>query len=141
MAAQSGRQIEILYAGTDRDIDAAFVSLVEKHADALLVTPATLFLNRRVELASQAAHHAVPAIYFERANAEAGGLMSYGPDEMDQYRQVGVYTGRILNGEKPADLPVLRPTKFEFVINLKTAKSLGLTLPRITLSRADEVIE
>lgn len=141
MAAQSGRQIEILYAGTDRDIDTAFVSLMEKRADALLVTPATLFLNRRVELATQAARHAIPAIYFERANAEAGGLMSYGPDEMDQYRQVGVYTGRILNGEKPADLPVLRPTKFEFVINLKTAKSLGLTLPRITLSRADEVIE
>jgi len=141
MAAQSGRQIDILYAGTDRDIDTAFVSLMEKRADALLVTPATLFLNRRIQLATLAARHAVPAIYFERANAEAGGLMSYGPDEMDQYRQVGVYTGRILNGEKPADLPVLRPTKFEFVINLKTAKSLGLTLPRITLSRADEVIE
>jgi putative ABC transport system substrate-binding protein len=141
MASAIGRQIEVLYASTDRDIDTAFGSLVEKRADALVVTPATLFLNRRAELATQAARHAIPAIYFERANAEAGGLMSYGPDEMDQYRQVGVYTGRILNGEKPADLPVLRPTKFEFVINLKTAKSLGLTLPRITLSRADEVIE
>jgi putative ABC transport system substrate-binding protein len=141
MASAIGRQIEVLSASTDRDIDTAFGSLVEKRADALVVTPATLFLNRRAELATQAARHAIPAIYFERANAEAGGLMSYGPDEMDQYRQVGVYTGRILNGEKPADLPVLRPTKFEFVINLKTAKSLGLTLPRITLSRADEVIE
>jgi putative tryptophan/tyrosine transport system substrate-binding protein len=141
MASELGRQIEVLYAGSDRDIDTAFVSLTEKRADALVVTPATLFLNRRVELATLAARHAIPAIYFERANAVAGGLMSYGPDEMDQYRQVGIYTGRILKGEKPADLPILRPTKFEFVINLKTAKSLGLTLPRITLSRADEVIE
>src|SRR5206468_11726731 len=112
-----------------------------KRVDALSVTPATLFYNRRVQLATLAARHAIPAIYFERANAVAGGLMSYGPSELDQYRQVGIYTGRILDGEKPAGLPVLRPTKFRFVINLKTAKSLGLTLPRITLSRADEVIE
>jgi putative ABC transport system substrate-binding protein len=141
IASKIGRQIEVLYASTDSDIDAAFASLSEKRADALLVTPATLFLNRRVQLAAQAAQLAIPAIYFERQNAVAGGLMSYGPDELDQYRQVGVYTGRILNGEKPADLPVLRPAKFQFVINLKTAKSLGLTMPRITLSRADEVIE
>ena len=141
LAAESGRQVEILHAGTDSAIDAAFAGLPEKHADALLVTPATLFLNRRAELAAYAARLALPAIYFERENAEAGGLMSYGPDELDQYRQVGVYTGRILKGEKPAELPVLRPEKFWFVINLKTAKSLGLTLPRITLSRADEVIE
>jgi putative ABC transport system substrate-binding protein len=141
VASELGRQVEVLYASTDHDIDTAFASLMEKRADALLVTPATLFINRRVQLATYAARHAIPAIYFERENAVAGGLMSYGPNEMDQYRQVGVYTGRILNGEKPADLPVLRPTKFEFVINLKTAKSLGLTLPRITLSRADEVIE
>jgi putative ABC transport system substrate-binding protein len=140
-AAEFGRQIEVLYAGTDRDIDTAFARLVEKRADALLVTPATLFYNRRMQLAALAAQHAIPAIYFERENAVAGGLMSYGPNEMDQYRQVGIYTGRILNGEKPADLPVLRPTTFELVINLKTAKALGLTLPRISLSRADEVIE
>jgi len=141
IASKTGRQIEVLYASTDSDIGTAFASLGEKPVDALLVTPATLFLNRRVQLATEAARLAIPAIYFARENAVAGGLMSYGPDEMDQYRQVGVYTGRILNGEKPADLPVLRPAKFEFVINLKTAKSLGLTMPRITLSRADEVIE
>jgi putative ABC transport system substrate-binding protein len=141
MASDIGRHIDVLYASTDRDIDTAFANLVQRRADALMVTPATLFFNRRVQLATLAADHAIPAIYFERENAVAGGLMSYGPDEMDQYRQVGIYTGRILKGEKPADLPVLRPTKFEFVINLKTAKSLGLTLPRITLSRADEVIE
>jgi putative ABC transport system substrate-binding protein len=141
VVSELGRQVEVLYASTDHDIDTAFASLMEKRADALLVTPATLFINRRVQLATYAARQAIPAIYFERENAIAGGLMSYGPNEMDQYRQVGVYVGRILKGEKPADLPVLRPTKFEFVINLKTAKSLGLTLPRITLSRADEVIE
>jgi ABC-type uncharacterized transport system substrate-binding protein len=141
LAGQSGRQIEVLYARTDGDIDAVFAGLPDKHVDALLVTPATLFLNRRRELADHAARLALPAIYFERENAEAGGLMSYGPDELDQYRQVGVYTGRILKGEKPAELPVLRPEKFRFVINLKTANSLRLTLPRITLSRADEVIE
>jgi putative ABC transport system substrate-binding protein len=141
IAAAIGRKIEVLYASTDRDIDTAFASLGEMRVDALLVAPATLFYNRRVQLATLAADHAIPTIYFERENALAGGLMSYGPNEMDQYRQVGIYTGRILNGEKPADLPILRPTRFEFVINLKTAKSLGLTLPRITLSRADEVIE
>ncbi|SDR44381.1 putative ABC transport system substrate-binding protein [Rhizobiales bacterium GAS113] len=141
VAGESGRQIEVLYARTDGDIDAAFAVLPEKHVDALLVTPATLFLNRRVELAAYAARLALPAIYFERESAEAGGLMSYGPDELDQYRQAGVYTGRILKGEKPAELPVLRPEKFCLVINLRTAKSLGLTLPRITLSRADAVIE
>jgi putative ABC transport system substrate-binding protein len=141
IASAVGQQIEVFYASTDREIDPAFASLVERRADALLITPATLFFNRRAELAALAARYAIPAIYFERENAVAGGLMSYGPNEMDQYRQVGIYTGRILSGEKPADLPVLRPTRFEFVINLKTAKSLGLTLPRITLSRADEVIE
>lgn len=141
LAGETGRQIEVLYAGNDSEIDTAFAGLAEKHVDALLVTPATLFLNRRFELAAHAAHLALPAIYFERENAEAGGLMSYGPDELDQYRQVGVYTGRILKGEKPGELPVLRPEKFRFIINLKTAKSLGLTLPRIALSRADEVIE
>jgi putative ABC transport system substrate-binding protein len=141
VVSELGRQVEVLYASTDHDIDTAFASLAEKRADGLLVTPATLFINRRVQLAAYAARQAIPTIYFERENAIAGGLMSYGPNEMDQYRQVGVYVGRILKGEKPADLPVLRPTKFEFVINLKTAKSLGLTLPRITLSRADEVIE
>jgi putative ABC transport system substrate-binding protein len=141
LAGESGRQTVVLYASSNPEIDAAFAVLADKPADALLVTPATLFLNRRAELAGHAAQLKMPAIYFERENALAGGLMSYGPDELDQYRQVGVYTGRILKGENPAELPVLRPTKFRFVINLKTAKSLGLTMPRITLSRADEVIE
>jgi putative ABC transport system substrate-binding protein len=141
IASKTGRQIEVLYASTDSDIDTAFAGLGEKPVDALLVTPATLFLNRRVQLAAEAARLAIPAIYFARENAVAGGLMSYGPDEMDQYRQVGVYTGRILNGEKPADLPVLRPTKFEFVINLKTAKTLGLDIPVKLHAFADEVIE
>jgi putative ABC transport system substrate-binding protein len=141
LAGESGRQTVVLYASTDAEIEAAFAGVAGKPADALLVTPATLFLNRRAELAAHAARLGMPAIYFERANALAGGLMSYGPDELDQYRQVGIYTGRILKGENPAELPVLRPTKFRFVINLKTAKLLGLTLSRITLSRADEVIE
>jgi putative ABC transport system substrate-binding protein len=141
LAGESGRETVVLFASSNAEIDAAFASLADKPADALLVTPATLFLNRRAELAAHAARLAMPAIYFERDNALAGGLMSYGPEELDQYRQVGVYTGRILKGENPGELPVLRPTKFRFVINLKTAKSLGLTLPRITLSRADEVIE
>jgi len=114
---------------------------VQKHADALVVTPATLFYNRRQQLADLSIRHAIPAIYFERENAVAGGLMSYGPDELEQYRLVGIYAGRILKGEKPAELPIVRPTKFDFVVNLKTAKALGLTLPNAMLAVADVVIE
>jgi ABC-type uncharacterized transport system substrate-binding protein len=140
-ASYIGREIEVLTASTNRDIDTAFASLVQKRADALLVSPEPLFTNRRVQLITLAARHAVPAIYPIREFAEIGGLMSYGPHITDQYRQVGVYTGRILKGEKPADLPILRPTNFEFVINLQTAKILGLEVPPTLIARADEVIE
>src|SRR6516162_7669071 len=136
-----GRQIEILTASTNREIDAAFASLVQKGAEALLIGPDVFFTNRRVQLATLAVRHGVPAIYSFREFAEAGGLMSYGTSNADRDRQVGVYAGRILKGEKPVDLPILRPTKFELVINLQTARTLGLTVPNTLLARADEVIE
>jgi putative ABC transport system substrate-binding protein len=140
-AAAIGRQIEVLIASTSRDIDTAFAMLVEKRADALLVGLDPLFVSSRVQLATLAARHAVPAIYPFRDDAEAGGLMSYGPSNTDLVRQAGIYIGRILKGEKPADMPILRATKFELVINLKTAKALGLTVPDKLLVAADEVIE
>jgi putative ABC transport system substrate-binding protein len=140
-ALSIGKQIEVLEASTGRDIDTAFVSLAQKPIDALLVAPSPLSNNRRVQLATLAAYHRVPAIYPLRENAEAGGLMSYGTSITDAYRQVGVYTGRILKGEKPADLPAMQSAKFEFVINLNTAKAFGLTFPPGLLATADEVIE
>ena len=140
-AAAIGRQIEILAAGTNRDIDTAFASLVQKRADALLVNPEPLFRDRRIQLLTLAARHAVPAIYPTRDYAEAGGLMSYGANFADIVRQTGIYAGRVLKGEKPADMPVLQATKFEFVINLQTAKSLGIEIPPSLLATADEVIE
>jgi putative tryptophan/tyrosine transport system substrate-binding protein len=140
-ASRIGTQIETFYAGTDREIDTAFASLVQKRADALLVLPFVFFINRRVQLATLAAYHRVPAIYSHREIAEAGGLMSYGANQTDLLRQLGVYTGRVLKGAKPADLPVMQPTKFEFVINLQTARMLGLTVPPTLLAIADEVIE
>jgi putative ABC transport system substrate-binding protein len=140
-AATIGLHIEVLTASNNRDIDMAFASLVEKQADALLVSTSVLFESRRPQFVALAAYHRVPAIYWQREFAEAGGLMSYGSDLSDQARQVGIYTGRILNGEKPADLPIRRATKFEFVINLQTARLLGLTVPPTLLAIADEVIE
>ncbi len=136
-----GGHIEVLPASTNRDIDTAFANLVQKRADALLVSPGPLFGNRRVQLATLAARHVLPTMYYDRQFAEVGGLMSYGTSLADQYRQTGIYTGRALKGESPADLPVLRATNFEFVINLQTAKTLGLEVPPTLLARADEVIE
>jgi ABC-type uncharacterized transport system substrate-binding protein len=140
-AAAIGPQIEFFTASTGSEIDTAFANLVERRPDALVVHPDNLFINRRVQLTTLAARHAVPAIYPLRPDAEAGGLMSYGTKLADAHRQAGVYTGRILKGAKPADLPVVQPTKFEFVINLQTAKTIGLTVPATLLARADEVIE
>jgi putative ABC transport system substrate-binding protein len=140
-AAAIGPQIEFFTASTGADIDTAFASLVQKRADALLVHPDNLFINRRVQLITLAARHALAAMYPLRPDAEAGGLMSYGTKLADAHRQAGVYTGRILKGAKPTDLPVVQPTKFEFIINLQTAKTIGLTVPPTLLARADEVIE
>jgi ABC-type uncharacterized transport system substrate-binding protein len=140
-AAAIGRQIEVLTASSNREIDAAFASLVQKRIEALLVSPHTLFSDRRVQLVTLGVRHAVPTSYSFREFVEAGGLMSYGSSVPDILRQVGIYVGRILKGEKPADLPVMQPTKFEFVINLQTARTLGLTIPPTLLALADEVIE
>jgi putative ABC transport system substrate-binding protein len=136
-----GLQIAVLQASTGREIEAAFATLARDQADALFVAPDVFFVGRSVQFATLAAHHRVPATYTQRAFVEAGGLMSYGTDIPDMFRQVGVYTGQILKGAKPADLPVQQSTKFEFVINLTTAKALGLEVPPTLLARADEVIE
>jgi putative ABC transport system substrate-binding protein len=136
-----GLQIKIVNANTSGEIDAAFATLVRERPDALFVGPDAFFYNQRTQLTTLAALHAIPASYAVRDYAEAGGLMSYGTSIADMFRQVGVYTGRILKGENPADLPVMQPTTFELVINLKAAKALGLTVPYPLLARADEVIE
>jgi putative tryptophan/tyrosine transport system substrate-binding protein len=140
-ASAIGKQIEVLHASTGRDMDTVFASLAQKPVDALVVGPTPLFDSRRVQLVTLAAYHRVPAIYYLREFAEAGGLVSYGTSITDAYRQAGVYTGRILKGEKPADLPVMQSIKFELVINLDTAKAFGLTVPPGILALADEVIE
>jgi putative tryptophan/tyrosine transport system substrate-binding protein len=134
-----GRKMILLRIGSPSGLEAAFETAVQQQADALLVTSNPLFTNRRVEIVELAARHALPAGYAWREFVEAGGLMSYGPNVAWAYRHIGEYASRILKGEKPADLPVMQPTKFELVINLKTAKSLGLAIPRNML--ADEVIE
>jgi ABC-type uncharacterized transport system substrate-binding protein len=140
-AQTAGLELHAFRASTDRDIEAAFESIAEQRVAAVLVASDPFFNSRRAELAALAARRAVPAMYTFRDYAVAGGLMSYGIDLPDTYRQVGVYAGRILKGAKPADLPVLQPTKFEFVVNLKAAKALGVKISDNLLSLADEVIE
>ena len=140
-AAALGQQVEIVAAPTSRDIGGAFSNAVRKRADALLISPDPMFTSRPVQLATLATRHALPAIYALREFADVGGLMSYGSNFTDLYRQAGIYTGRILKGEKPADLPILQATKFELVLNLQTAEALGVEVPATLLAVADEVIE
>jgi putative tryptophan/tyrosine transport system substrate-binding protein len=140
-AAAIGLQVDVVQASDSREIESVFRTLVHNKADALLVGPDAFFVSRRLQLAILAARHALPAVYNVREYPEAGGLMSYGTNVRDAYRQIGVYVGRILKGAKPADLPVVQSSKFELVINLPTARALGIEVPPNLLARADEVIE
>jgi len=140
-ASALGWQVELVHASTNSEIDAAFAGLGKRSVDAVFISADQFFASRRVQFATLATHYRVPAIYSYRAFPEVGGLMSYGPNLPDQYRQLGIYTGRVLKGERPIHLPVQTPTKFELVINIHTAKTLGLTIPPGVIAIADEVIE
>ena len=134
-------QLRVLQASTDRDLDAAFAKLVELRASALVISPDIFFNAHTEQLAALSLRHAMPTIFQQRTFVAAGGLLSYGSDESEYYRLVGIQAGKILKGEKPADLPVMQSTKVELMINLKTAKALGINVPLPLLGRADEVIE
>jgi putative ABC transport system substrate-binding protein len=140
-AATLGLEVEILYAGNDREIDAAFAKLSQRPDSVLMLPPDSFFFSRRAQVVTLAARHALPVIYPTNEYPVAGGLISYGPDITHACQQTGVYTGRILKGENPANLPVMQPTKFELVLNLQTARLLGITVPPTLLAIADEVIE
>jgi len=136
-----GLRVDVLYASADSEIEPAFATMAQEHVDALLIAPDEFFTIRMPQLATMSLRYGIPASYVISEFARAGGLVSYGPDFANAYYETGIYTGRVVKGEKPADLPVEQPTKFEFVINLKTAKVLGLTIPQPVLLLADEVIE
>jgi putative ABC transport system substrate-binding protein len=141
LARTGGWRLQVVAAGTASELDAAFATLAQQNVDAFTTATDFLFITRRGQIATLAARHAIPGIFTNRENVDAGGLISYGPNVPDVSRQLGIYTGRILKGEKAADLPVMQPTKFELVVNLATAKALGLAIPESFLLRADEVIE
>ena len=140
-ASTLGLQIDVVHARDSREIEFAFAGLVRNKDDAVLVVSDALFFSRRVQLVTLAARHALPTMYVQREYADAGGLMSYGTSLTEVYRQMGIYTSRILKGARPVDLPVVQSTKFEFVLNLPTARALGIDVPPTLLTIADEVIE